>query len=242
MNNIQNTVNDLGIMSIWMDTASTMEIIKLYDTAQQMNIIEFGTGNAGWPILVTQTVKKIPKIYAWESFQHVYYDFSIPGDSFYRGLARDKEELDKLISSKVLNHQIEIVDQYINDSYDILDNDTNTYDIIRLDCLESYTEIKRLLNYVVRVLKPSGLFFVDDIDPITSINRFRAAMNHDDTGELSLLWTGIKECAFQKPGGTEINKEELQSTLYEHFGFKSVITYTEQSNPAKTYLRYCMIY
>jgi SAM-dependent methyltransferase len=238
-NLIQQQVNELGIMSLWHDTASAMEIIKLYDTAEEMKMIEFGAGNAGWPILVSRVCTVLPKIYAWESFQHVYYDFSIPTDSYYRNLARNKEELDALITSKISNHNIEVIDQYINYSFDLLDNDTNKYDIIRLDCLESYSEINNLLKYVVRVLKPGGLFFVDDIDPITSINRFRAAMNYDDSGELSLLWTGIKECAFQKPGGVVISQDKLKTKLFDQFGFESVVTYTEQSRPTKTYLRYC---
>jgi ubiquinone/menaquinone biosynthesis C-methylase UbiE len=238
-NYIQQQVNDLGIMSLWQDTASAMEIIKLYDSAEEMNMIEFGAGNASWPILVTGICTLQPKINAWESFQHVHYDFSIPTDSYYRNLARNKEELNTLISSKISNHKIEVIDRYVNCSYDILDSDENSYDIIRLDCLESYAEINKLLEYVVRVLKPGGLFFIDDINPIICINRFRAAMNYDDTGELSLLWTGIKECAFQKPGGVLLNQEQLKNKLFDHYGFESVITNTEQSTPTKTYLRHC---
>lgn len=236
---MQQLVTDLGIMSLWEDIASTMEIVKLYDTGRQMNIIEFGAGNAGWPVLVSQTCSILPYVYAWESFQHIYYDFSISTDVVYKNLARSKEELMTLIDSRISDHNIEVIDQFVNYSYDILDNDTKQYDIIRLDCLDSYFEIKQLLEYVIRVLAPGGILFIDDIDPVICVNRFRAAMNYDDTGELSLLWVGIKECAFQKPGAAAIDQTQLKSTLLEKYGFNGEITCPENNLPKKTYLRHC---
>lgn len=239
----QELVDDLGIMSLWQDTASTMEIVKLYDAAngKQMRMIEFGAGNGGWPVIVSQICKELPVIYAWESFQHTQYDFSIPTDVVYKNLARNKQELMSLIDSKISNHKIEIIDRYVNRSDDILDNDTTEYDIIRLDCLDGYAEITQLLTHVMRLLAPGGLLFIDDIDPIICINRFRAAMNYDDTGELLLFWVGIKECAFQKPGGTTISQEQLKTILADRYNFSSEITCTDYPIPTKTYLRHLQI-
>lgn len=239
---IQELVNDLGIMSLWQDTASTMEIIKLYDAAneKQLRIIEFGAGNGGWPVIVSRICNELPMIYAWESFQHTHYDFSIPTDIVYKNLTRNKQELLSLIDSKIDNHNIEVIDRYVNRSFDILDSDTTQYDIIRLDCLDGYVEITQLLTRIMKLLVPGGLLFIDDIDPIVCVNRFRAAMNYDDTGDLSLLWVGIKECAFQKPGGTIINQEQLKNILADRYNFSSVITCTDYSIPTKTYLRHCI--
>ena len=80
---------------------------------------------------------------------------------------------------------------------------------------------------------------VDDVDINICINRFRAAMNYDDTGELLLFWVGIKECAFQKPGGMTISQEQLKTILADRYNFPSEITCTDYPIPTKTYLRHC---
>lgn len=237
--NMQQQVHDLGIMSEWTDIASTMEIVKLHDSGRPMNIIEFGAGNGGWPVMVSKTCKVLPHVYAWESFQHVYYDFSITTDSVYRNLARDKQELMELIDTRIPQHHIQVIDQYVNYSYDLLDNDTTVYDIIRLDCLDSYFEIKQLMERVVKMLAPGGLFLLDDIVPGICVNRFRAAMNYDDSGELSLLWVGTKECAFQKPGGRPIDQQQLKTILQDKYDFKPEISCPDYNMPNKTYVRHC---
>ena len=191
-------------MNMWQDSVITNEIVaNQYTSSTPLKIIEFGAGNAGWCVFITEALDHLPNVYAWENFEHTTYVYN--SSSVYNGLTRNKQELMSLIDTQIADHNIEIVEEDAEDSAEWFKNNPGPYDVIRLDCMDEIDHILNVLDSAITYLKPDGLLLIDDINPMITINRFRAAMSYVDNGRLNLIYTGAKEAIFQKPGSASIN-------------------------------------
>lgn len=203
---IKERIKELGVMNMWQDSVITNEIIaNQYTSSTPLKIIEFGAGNASWCVFMSEALATLPNVYAWENFEHLTYIEANSNSSVYNGLARNKQELMSLINNQIANHNIEIVEEQAEASAEWFKNNPGPYDVIRLDCMNELDSILSVLDSAITYLKPDGLLLIDDINPMITINRFRAAMSYVDNGRLNLIYTGAKEAIFQKPGSAPIN-------------------------------------
>ena len=204
-------IKELGVMSHWEDSVITNEIVaNQYTSSTPLKIIEFGAGNAGWCVFISEALATLPSVYAWENFEHTSYVESTSNSSVMFGLTRNKQELMSLIDTQIADHNIEIVEEDAEDSAGWFKNNLGPYDVIRLDCMDEMDRILNVLDRAITYLKPGGLLLVDDIEPMTTINRFRAAMSYVDSGRLNLVYAGAKEAIFQKPGASPIDIDAVK--------------------------------
>ena len=214
MVNIKERIEELGVMSIWQDSVITNEIISnQYTSPIPLKIIEFGAGNAGWCVFMTEVLDPLPEVYAWENFEHTTYLPAVNDSSsvyHHSRLTRNKQELMSMIDTRITDHNIEIVEEDAEDSAGWFKNNPGPYDVIRLDCMDEMDRILNVLDCAITYLKPDGLLLVDDIEPQTTINRFRAAMSYVDSSRLHLVYVGATEAIFQKPGASPIDIDAVK--------------------------------
>lgn len=205
-------IKELGVMIRWEDSVITNEIVaNQYTSSTPLKIIEFGAGNAGWCVFMSEALATLPSVYAWENFEHTTYLSDVnDSSSVYYQLTRNKQELMSLIDIRIADHNIEIVEEDAEDSAGWFKNNPGPYDVIRLDCMDEMDRILNVLDCAITYLKPGGLLLVDDIEPMTTINRFRAAMSYVDSGRLHLVYVGLKEAIFQKPGASPIDIDAVK--------------------------------
>ena len=218
-------LKELGVMSQWEDSVITSEIVaNRYTSSTPLKIIEFGAGDAGWCVFISEALATLPSIYAWENFEHALYSESTSNSSIMFSLTKNKQELMQLIDTRITNHNIEIVQEDVETSAEWFKNNPGPYDVIRLDCLDEMHRILNVLDCAINYLKPDGLLLIDDIIPVITINRFRAAMWHADHGKLNLVYVGAKEAIFQKPGASPIDINAVKDAT-AHIISSEVIDY-----------------
>lgn len=196
-------------MSIRDDLYVTIEILKF---AKPKVILELGTGNGGW-ILATNELCPINACYiGYENFILNYgLDWHSNGIDLENYLKNTSNSSN--IEIKNLDVKNILPDTFIN----------YTFDIVRLDCLESQSEVSTLFEKIYPYTSPNCIFIVDDIVPNNCPGRFLSFMENTKNKLIKPIWFGNKEGAWVKQ-----TYEESYLQMFLKSSMDNILKYEQQ--------------
>lgn len=208
INKVTEVLEKYEPMSIRDDLYVTIEIFKF---AKPKVILELGVGNGGW---ILSTNELCPNNACYIGCENFILNYGLDWHSNEIDLENYLKSVSNLSEIKIKNIDVK----------HILPNTFNnyTFDVVRLDCLESQSEVSSLFEKIYPYTSPNCIFIVDDIVPNNCPGRFLSFMENTKNKLLKPIWFGNKEGAWVKHTYQESNlqmfiKSSMDNILkYEH--------------------------
>jgi SAM-dependent methyltransferase len=200
---LESVVNKYKPMVLVEDLNVISEIISY---VKPNTVLELGVGSGGWILAMNELIKNnLPNI-NYLGFENFSYDYKF-------GWPKNEKELEYQLKNFQPDLNVSIINKNVN-LLNKTDFENKTFDVVRLDCLDSLNDINNIFYKVLPNTSKNCIFLVDDITPNICPNRFLAFLNKTSEGILKPLYIGRKEAAWCK---YDFDCEPLQKKLYDMF-------------------------
>jgi hypothetical protein len=185
-----------------MSVPSDLEMVRHFvQYLRPKTVLEFGIGAGGWALCVNHFVSGMTIV----GVDNFHYDYGLGWPQTEAALRLYVEAIAAELGDTI---DLRFVDLDARESLAL----DRMVDVVRVDCLDNMADIARLIDGILPMVGPRGVFFVDDIAPRICPGRFLAFIEQTVLGNLFPVWFGHKEGLWCR---SEAHRDELHASLAE---------------------------